>query len=164
MKKLITDYTFDASAKQITFAEPVALSQVLLVTNTTDNTIVYNFASPSLGGVMTGNTLTLNFDSAAMSDTDALQIYVDDAEAPAAEKTQGAIAGLLSRILALMLSPLGYDKSLSRSRVTAILESGTVSTVTTVSNVSTIDTMQGRILVNGANLTAWQLSVREKIS
>jgi len=75
--------------------------------------------------------------------------------------------GLLSRILQVLLSPLGYDKSLQRNRVTAVLESGTVTAVTTVAtvtNLSTIDTLQARLLVNGQNVSAWQACVRSRIS
>lgn len=164
MKKLVTDYAFNAASKQITFSETFALSQVLLITNTTTNTIIYNFANPSFGGVMSGNTLTLTFDSASMSDSDALQIFVDDGAAAASEATQGAIASLLTRILNALLSPLGYDRQQGRGRVTAVLESGTVTTVGTVSNISTLDSIPARVLVNGANVTAWHLSVRERIS
>jgi hypothetical protein len=59
---------------------------------------------------------------------------------------------------------------LQRGRVTAVLESGTVTTVTTVTtcstvtNLSTIDTLQGRIQVYGANLSAWADCVRSRIT
>jgi hypothetical protein len=78
--------------------------------------------------------------------------------------------GFLSRILQILLAPLGYDKSLQRYRQTAVIESGTVTTVTTVTtcstvtNLSTIDTLQGRILVYGANMSAWSDCVRSRIT
>jgi hypothetical protein len=77
---------------------------------------------------------------------------------------------LLTRILNYLNAPQGYDKSLQRGRVTAVLESGTVTTVTTVTtcatvtNLSTIDTLQGRIQVYGANLSAWADCVRSRIT
>jgi hypothetical protein len=161
MKKLITEYTFDPVTKQITLPQAYALSQLLLVTNTTSNTIIYNFANPALGGSMSGKILTLNVNTAGMSSTDALQIFVDDASVPATEDTQGTMAGLLQRILGMLTAPVGYDKAQARSRVTAVVESGTV---TTVSNVSQIDAIPARPLVLGINTTAWTLSVRERIS
>lgn len=72
--------------------------------------------------------------------------------------------GFLSRILQMLLAPLGYDKSLQRYRQTAIIESGTVTTVTTVTNLSTIDTLQGRLMVYGANMSAWSDCVRSRIT
>jgi hypothetical protein len=77
---------------------------------------------------------------------------------------------LLSRLLLYLDSPRGYDKSLQRERVTAILESGTVTTVTTVTtcatvtNLSTIDTLQGGLLVRGQNMAAWAQTVRARIT
>lgn len=75
-----------------------------------------------------------------------------------------AMETLLTRMLLYLNSPQGYDKNLQRSRVTAVLESGTVSTVSTVNNVATIDTLQGRIHVYGANLSAWADTVRARIT
>ena len=81
-----------------------------------------------------------------------------------------AIAQLLGMLLQYQDSPRGYDKSLQRQRATVLVESGTVTTVTTVTtvgtvtNLSTIDTLQGRIQVYGANLSAWHDVVRSRIS
>ena len=44
MKKLVTSYTFNATAKTIVSADFVSLDAILLITNVTDNVIVYNFA------------------------------------------------------------------------------------------------------------------------
>lgn len=80
MKILVTNYTFDASAKTITFADinPIDLEKVLLITNVTDNIIIYNFAKIGKGGTAATNIMTLDFDTTSMSDTDELQIYYDD--------------------------------------------------------------------------------------
>lgn len=80
---------------------------------------------------------------------------------------------LLTRMLNALNAPQGYDKSLQRQRGTNIIESGTITTVTTVSTVTTvaaltnmsqIDTLQGRIQVYGANLSAWADTVRARIT
>ena len=83
-----------------------------------------------------------------------------------AESLQGMIF-LLTRMLNYLNAPQGYDKSLQRSRQTAIIESGTVTTVGTVSNVANQTLMggiQGQILVNGGNMAAWQAAVRNRIT
>jgi hypothetical protein len=80
MKTLTSDYTFDKTAKTVTFTgtkKPTLIEQMLLVTNVTNNTIVYNFADPSLGGTLSGSILTLNYDTSAMNNTDKLQIFYD---------------------------------------------------------------------------------------
>jgi hypothetical protein len=81
---------------------------------------------------------------------------------------------LLTRMLNYLNSPQGYDKSLQALRITGTLPTvttvGTVTTVTTVTtcstvtNLSTIDTLQGRIQVYGANLSAWADCVRSRIT
>lgn len=75
---------------------------------------------------------------------------------------------LLRRIIALLMSPRGYDKSLARNRVTAAVESlPTLAAVTTVSTVSNISQLAGRdasMLINPSNRTSWALTHRARIS
>lgn len=77
MKSLISNYTFSAAAKTVTFTDfaSIDLNQVLVITNITDNVIIYNFAA--LGGSVAANVLTLDYDTTSMSDTDELQIFID---------------------------------------------------------------------------------------
>lgn len=79
MKKLITNYTFDKTAKTITFSDytSILLDQILVITNVTDGIIIYNFCEPTLGGTVAGNVLTLDYDTSAMDNADDLQIWVD---------------------------------------------------------------------------------------
>jgi hypothetical protein len=79
MKTLITAYTFAAASKQITFTgiNPISLENLLLITNTTDNIIIYNFADPTKGGTVSTNVLTLTYNTTTMSNTDKLQIFYD---------------------------------------------------------------------------------------
>jgi hypothetical protein len=79
-KQLITAYTFDASAQQVTFTgiNPISLASIALITNVTDNIVIYNFAKPTLGGTVATNVLTLIYNTTAMDDTDKLQIWYDD--------------------------------------------------------------------------------------
>ena len=78
--------------------------------------------------------------------------------------SQQDMISLLTRMLNYLNSPLGYDKSLQRRRMTAIIESGTISSVSTVGNQTNIGGIQAQILPNSANLAAWQASVRARIS
>jgi hypothetical protein len=74
---------------------------------------------------------------------------------------------LLVRMLNYLNSPQGYDKSLQRQRSTAIIESGTITAVTTVGTVTNQTSMggiQGQILVNADNLSAWALTVRARLT
>lgn len=81
--------------------------------------------------------------------------------------TDNNSSNILLRILQFLMSPVGYDKSLQRMRQTSVIESGTVTTVgtcSTVTNLSTIDTLQGRLQVLGANVSAWSDCVRARIT
>jgi hypothetical protein len=80
MKVLITDYSFDPVAKTIRFNNLATVDQnrLLLITNATKNTIIYNFASPALGGTISGNVITLNTTTAGMDINDKLQIFYEN--------------------------------------------------------------------------------------
>lgn len=83
---------------------------------------------------------------------------------------------LLLRMLSQLVSPIGYDKSLGRSRNTAVIESGTLTTVTTVTTVTTCTTVSSltnlaaiggynaQMQVMDTNRTAWAQCVRSCIT
>lgn len=78
---------------------------------------------------------------------------------------------MLTRMLSVLARPVNYDPSLNRERVTAILESGTVTTVTTVTTCTTVTNMTnfgtGRAATeaqDNMNRTAWALVHRARIT
>ena len=75
----IGSYTFDASAGTVTINDVPTfnLEQVYLITNTTDQVVIYQFNSASLGGSLASNVLTLTYDTSSMSDTDSLAIQIE---------------------------------------------------------------------------------------
>ena len=120
MKKLLgTDavgsYTFTPAANTITLSglvQTMALQNFLLITNTTTNTIIYNFADSTTGAVsFNNNILTLDYNTSAMLSTDRLQIYVD---LPSYEEN---LHDLLRRMNKLLESNAVVDSKL-RQRVT----------------------------------------------
>jgi len=116
-----------------------------------------------------------------VSDTDPLPVLgpLTDAElratplvvtdATAAELLDG-LQTLLLRLLNATNSPRGYDVGLARNRVTALIESGTVTTVGTVTavngvaNIGSIGNQQAQLLTNGQNVSAWAATVRARIT
>lgn len=85
MKKTLTSgITFDASAKTVVHADfsDITIKGIFLITNVTDQTIIYNFADTNKGGVLSTDTLTLEYDTTSMSDTDDIQAIVDDGVLP----------------------------------------------------------------------------------
>jgi hypothetical protein len=157
MKILITNYTFNAASKTVTFLgySRILLDSILIITNVASNTIIYNFAGTGKGGTVSGNVLTLDFDTSAMSNSDPLQIYYDDAAiVPATVQEQQNTEDLLY-LLSLQGNALGKLAEMvdgahiraalqaSGAVIGAVTQSGswTLSTVTTVSTVTTCSTL-----------------------
>lgn len=95
MKVLITNYTFTAAAKTISFNDFVSIDidAVLLITNVVDNIIIYDFSEPTLGGTVATNVLTLTYSTVGMSDSDGLQIWYWDSAADLSVDT-GLLQGI----------------------------------------------------------------------
>tara|TARA_B110000858_G_scaffold118916_1_gene135751 strand:- start:10843 stop:16455 length:5613 start_codon:yes stop_codon:yes gene_type:complete len=84
-KKLIFDYTFDASQKTIVLEDIYAQERFLLITNISTGDIIYQFndinlsiSNISFDYDKSETTLTLAFDTTSMTDNDVLQIYLDE--------------------------------------------------------------------------------------
>jgi hypothetical protein len=84
---LETGYTFTPSTNTIVIPRVVPRERLILITNVTTNTVIYNFSDSNLkantytvsttGGTNT-TTVVLNYSTASMSSTDKLQIIVDE--------------------------------------------------------------------------------------
>ena len=138
MKIKLDNYTFNPAAKTVTFTDYASLdlSDVILITNVTDGTIIFNFASPNLVGSVVANVLTLNYDTTAMSSTDKLAIYLDDAYTPSSDE-----AIVLLRRMVKLMEPLAVQDSSQRQRVT--IDAGTLPTVSSVSSVTNVVALGG---------------------
>lgn len=147
MKVLFQDYTFNAATKQITFntTDVVLLNQVLIITNVTDNVIIYNFADPTKGGSISNNVLTLTFDTTSMSNTDSLQIFLDLYGAPSTEAT--AIdtneSVILLRRLVQLLAPIAVQDASQRQRVVVENTTLLVSNVNNIAQYNGVDPKYG---------------------
>jgi len=83
-------YLFDASAREVIIPGGVQREQLILITNVTDNKVIYNFSDPELTATeyhistdirnVTTTRVVLAYDTTGMSDTDKLQIVYDDFE------------------------------------------------------------------------------------
>lgn len=84
---LETGYTFTPSTNTIIIPRAVPRERLILITNVTTNTVIYNFSDSNLkatsytvstsGGTNT-TTVVLHYNTAGMSSTDKLQIIVDE--------------------------------------------------------------------------------------
>lgn len=155
MKQLLaTDtpgsYTFDKTAKTITFSglrDSITLSNILLITNVTANTIIYNFADSTSGAVsFNNNILTLDYDTSAMANTDVLQIFLD---LPSNEESLHDLLRRMNKILEslatvdiyqrqrVVLDAIGNNRGTPTEITTTIPISGTVSLSSGTGNLTT---------------------------
>ena len=138
MKVLFQDYTFNAATKQITFntSDTVLLNQILVITNVTDNTIIYNFADAAKGGTIANNVLTLTFDTTSMSNTDSLQIFLDLYGTPSTDDSV-----VLLRRLIQLLTPIAVQDGQQRQRVVidSITGGVTLATLGSLNNLANVD-------------------------
>ena len=84
---LETGYTFTPSTYTIVIPRAIPRERLILITNVTTNTVIYNFSDSNLkatsytvsttGGTNT-TTVVLNYNTSGMSSTDKLQITVDE--------------------------------------------------------------------------------------
>jgi len=103
-KRQIRDYVFSPGASgsgTLKILDKVQLNQILLITNATDNQILYNFSDPSnqitvnfvettdgsdpdfpyANTISNGvTTITFQFDTSSQSSTDSIQIFVEEEE------------------------------------------------------------------------------------
>lgn len=98
-KKLLTSYTFTPGAANVgtlVVLGTYTLEQFLLVTNVTTGATIYQFNKPTKGATLStggGNTtLTLEADTSAMSGSDRLQVFVDDATAGTSVNVSNTVA------------------------------------------------------------------------
>lgn len=150
MKKLISNYSFNAAAKQITLSDytSIDLESLLLITNVTDNVIIYNFAGQGKGATISGNVLTLDYDTTSMSNTDSLQIFIDNNEAGASETTLEVLKDLTDylKILVNQTKTLATQDSAQRQRVT--VDTGSV---TLVGSSAIVDAVNINAFARGRN-------------
>jgi hypothetical protein len=85
-KKLLNNYVFtpgSANSGTIVIDGNHPLHRLLVITNTSIGTIIYNFADQTKGGSVSYNqienktTITLEYDTSSMNSADKLQIFVD---------------------------------------------------------------------------------------
>ena len=84
---LETGYTFTPSTNTIIIPRVIPRERLILITNVTTNTVIYNFSDSNLkannytvstSGGTTTTTVVLNYNTTGMSSTDKLQITVDE--------------------------------------------------------------------------------------
>lgn len=142
MKIQVTNYTFDKTAKTVTFTDytTIRLDSILLITNVTDNVIIYNFANPLLGGTVSSNVLTLTYNTSSMDNADKLQIFYDDVDVQPANSVNQETLSSLVETLNELASRLNVLASMANAGAPAlrVIPIASVSTAVTGSVTATV--------------------------
>jgi hypothetical protein len=132
-----------------------------------------NAAASATGSAVPGSADYVGFNSGGnlVGVSSSNPLPVDIGAVGVLEVTDSNSDFLLTRMLNVLNAPQGYDKSLQRGRVTAVVESGTVTAVTTVTTVTNLTNITGNIgnyqanqQVWGQNQAAWAALVRARIT
>lgn len=157
MKVQVTNYTFDKTAKTVTFTDyaSIRLDSVLLITNVTDNIFIYNFADPTLGGTVATNVLTLIYDTSTMDDTDSLQIFYDDTDVQPSNVELQTTLNSLTETLQELTARLAVLASMANAGAPALRTIPIASVSTAVTGSVTVSTLTNFGTGVPANVVAW---------
>ena len=168
----IGSYSFDATNKQIILNEipTLSLENILIITNVTDGIQIYNFADNNLNATISNNIITLEYDTTSMSNSDNIQIFIEDGDVSndttSILEYLACLGQCMKRLLTNISYPAWLDRALNRLRVTGILESGTLTTLTTCSTVTNISNIGGypaQSIMETSLKNTWMTGVRSKI-
>lgn len=133
----VGSYSFNKVAKTITFdGFAPRLERFLVITDTFNNNIIYNFADPTKGGSLSGQVLTLVFDTntVAFNNSDPLQIWYYD-ENPTAEAILD-LAMSVRRMLQVSTNNRDVGSPVGTGTLVALASNAALSTVTQVTTLT----------------------------
>jgi len=145
---------FNPTIKTIVFSDytNIKLDDIILITDVTTGTIIYNFAASNLTGSVLGNILTLNYDTTSLVNSTQLSIYYDDNTTN--QSTDESI--ILLRRLVKISDTLAVQDSVQRQRVVVEGLSG-------FANISNIGNVDARFQFIDLARTAYATGIRAKI-
>lgn len=172
MKTLITDYTFNKTSGTLTFNDYTSILQegLLLITNTTDNIMLYNFADPTYKATVLGNVVTLTYDTSSMDDTDDIQIWYDDGinslpVGASTEESQERMEFLLQQLTNLIAFPtysVGGASIVVSGSVAVAGMTGT-NTITTVTGLTNIGGYSAAGVTFDTSAISWGQTIRNNL-
>ncbi len=143
----------------------------------TDNVRINEGSGPPIAtreGAYSGETAHMQVVGLATAvGPDDAKVLADVSEANPLPVSDAEALAMLLRIIRLLGAPVGFDPQLGRQRVTAALESGTLTTLTTltgitnpvpVGNIATVGGYSAQMTVLDQNRSAWAQCVRARIT
>lgn len=162
---IVEQYIFNPNDQTITLPSiPNAkLEGVQLITNLTTGELIYQFNNAALGGSMSGNVLTLNFDSTGMDPSDKLQILYNPPSGGFFDRAMS----LLYEIKEYLRSPPNMVPAAAGNYQRVLLDTTSningLTTVTNVQNLLTVGGIDTREMVWNLWDTEYNTGIRSKI-
>ena len=163
--QIIKNYTFNPTAKTIKFNDfaSIDLSSIKLITNVSNGTIIYQFNDATKLGTVSGNTLTLSYNTVSMSSSHKLMIIYEEASEKA---EQHFLIRLLSEIRQAIRNPSWTLFSSKGQQVKVYITNDSESasmTLGAVSNLNGINSLDSRWLIWNQFSASYQQGIRGKI-
>lgn len=133
MRTIVTNYTFTPGAANVGKVvlngyTSVQQANILLILDATKNTTIYNPTTSGTGGTVSGNTLTLAFDtSSGYSSSDVLVIFYEDLSVAQSTYFGGLFERLIKRLANFSWVASASGPSLNSNVTNTVAVSGTVS-------------------------------------
>lgn len=131
---IVDKYIFNAATKKITFPSlpNLEIEGIQLIINLNTGTIIYQMTEVTKGGTVSGNVLTLTFDTTSMSNTDKLQIYYS----PPVDGFFDRMVALLGQLVDYVRAPSYMTKVPAGDKIQVLI--GADSTFPTIANITTV--------------------------
>ena len=173
MKKLITNYSFDPANRQIRLNEysDITLEGLLLITNVSNSSKpnLYQFNITGNTATVSGNVITLAYNTTSMNALDDLQIFYDDGVSMTdlltilTDKLEND--DRLLRQIVQLLKPLGITVTANGraivdvGSISSLPTLATVTTVNTVTNLTNLPALPNQVNIGGLNALDQQFNI-----
>ena len=167
-------FTFDKTAKTITFLDytTLELCEILFIANATAGVTIYDFTKATHNGTVSGNVLTLTYDTTSMNNADSLLVFIND---PAFDQKtiipKDNVAAMNVRGVAQKVDRIGFVKTISNNVDTEFLNiigsTGTGQTVNQTGGnlvITTGTTVRSETIIRSINSWEGGIRLRAKVT
>jgi len=160
---VLQNYTFNKVTKTVTFNDyrTVYLAGIKLITNVTTGTIIFQFNDGTKNGTVSGNVVTLDYNTTSMSNTDQLMIIYEE---PSIHSDSQTWIGLLAKIWQTVKTPPWTVYTGAGPQVRVLVDTssgiGTINTLTSLTQLAGLDARWALWNQWGAE---YKLGIRSKI-
>ena len=154
-------YTFNKTAKTITFLDYTSLDlcNILFINNATAGIDIYDFSDAAKNGTISGNVLTLDYDTSSMNNADSLIVFIED---PAFDQKttipKDTARALNVRGVSQKIDRIGFTKTISNN-----VDSEFLQLITTGSG-QTVNQTGGNLVITSGTTARSETIIRSNAS